>query len=691
MFLRGIRSWHLLGLAILAYSPCQATTLHVSPSGDDDASGSSTAPLRTIARASSLLQPGDTCLLHAGTYRETLRPSRSGTAAAPIVYAAAPGEVVQLSGCDSLGNWSRREDLLWVAIAPNTVTQLFQDHHPLPEARFPNTGCDLFHPATIALSMDSSSVTATALSQSAGSWNGATVWAMIGDRWVSQTATVISSSPGALAISGNTYASNTGSGVGYVSGVLAALDTAGEWLQRNDTVFLLPDSGRTPLEARIEGKARTWVIDLSSRNYITIEGLSTFAGAANLNQASHCSLIGLTMRYLSHFVGIANAATSSSWTRHNWTNIGSPGIGIGIFGNNNIVRSCDLAWSAGDGITLYGNANLVENCTIRNVNYSGSDDNGISMSGNGHRVTRNTVDSCGRGCIFLGVGTAAARIDHNHIFGNGQTNWDVGGIYSYGNDSKGTEIDHNWVHESHSGDPQGLGFGIYVDNFCSNLKVHHNVVWNCDRQAMNYSRPAVNILWAHNTVFGAKDVKSSYLHPSALIDSSRGNRLWNNLMTMRYGTSSNFSALDQKANIVLATLPLRDPEEFDFRLTDGASAIDSGRNIDSLSDGETVGKAPDVGAYEYGGPWWKAGAGSPDDSSAAGLGLEYNSRQVPAFRIAGTRLYTSTAGRFSLFNSSGRKLQSLYLAANSSVDLAELAQGLVIVRNGAQRATAMLP
>ena len=57
----------------------------------------------------ALAEPGDTVYLRAGTYRETVVPAHSGTAAAPITYAAYGNEVVTIDGADLLSGWTNRK------------------------------------------------------------------------------------------------------------------------------------------------------------------------------------------------------------------------------------------------------------------------------------------------------------------------------------------------------------------------------------------------------------------------------------------------------------------------------------------------------------------------------------------------------------------------------------------------------
>ncbi len=65
------------------------------PAASDANPGSEAAPFLTINAAAQVLQPGEKVVVHAGVYRECVRPARGGDGpAAMIAYAAAPGERV---------------------------------------------------------------------------------------------------------------------------------------------------------------------------------------------------------------------------------------------------------------------------------------------------------------------------------------------------------------------------------------------------------------------------------------------------------------------------------------------------------------------------------------------------------------------------------------------------------------------
>ena len=53
------------------------SSFYVSTGGNDSNSGSLARPFRTIQRAANVAGSGDTVFVRGGTYRETVRPSRS--------------------------------------------------------------------------------------------------------------------------------------------------------------------------------------------------------------------------------------------------------------------------------------------------------------------------------------------------------------------------------------------------------------------------------------------------------------------------------------------------------------------------------------------------------------------------------------------------------------------------------------
>ena len=104
------------------------TTIHVSKKGLDSNNGSEKSPLFTITAASKIAMPGDVILVHEGTYREWVKPERSGTSEAKrIIYRAAPGEKVIVKGSERITNWVQLQPGVWMTEIPNTF---FGDYNP---------------------------------------------------------------------------------------------------------------------------------------------------------------------------------------------------------------------------------------------------------------------------------------------------------------------------------------------------------------------------------------------------------------------------------------------------------------------------------------------------------------------------------------------------------------------------------
>jgi hypothetical protein len=72
-------------MSLLIGSVALANTLHVSVDGNDSAAGTATAPWRTIQHAADAVAPGDTVIIHAGSYLG-FQVNARGTQTAPIAF-----------------------------------------------------------------------------------------------------------------------------------------------------------------------------------------------------------------------------------------------------------------------------------------------------------------------------------------------------------------------------------------------------------------------------------------------------------------------------------------------------------------------------------------------------------------------------------------------------------------------------
>ena len=119
----------LLFAGLFAAFPAAADReYHVSVDGKDTNDGSAASMLRTVSAAAALAQPGDTVTVHAGVYREWVKPPRGGESdSRRIVYQAAPGEKVTIKGSEVVTGWARVQNDTWKASLPNSF---FGDYNP---------------------------------------------------------------------------------------------------------------------------------------------------------------------------------------------------------------------------------------------------------------------------------------------------------------------------------------------------------------------------------------------------------------------------------------------------------------------------------------------------------------------------------------------------------------------------------
>ena len=137
------------GLAAFALTAAlRAAEFHVATAGNDAGPGSRAAPFRTIQHAADRAQPGDTITVHAGIYRERVNPPRGGTSEQKrIVYQAAPGASVAITGSEPVKKWMPVTNDTWQAVLPNSFFGTFNPYRDLihgdwfsPKGREHHTG-----------------------------------------------------------------------------------------------------------------------------------------------------------------------------------------------------------------------------------------------------------------------------------------------------------------------------------------------------------------------------------------------------------------------------------------------------------------------------------------------------------------------------------------------------------------------
>lgn len=104
---------------------------HVAVTGSDSAEGTRSHPFRTISKAAKVAETGDKVIVHAGEYREWVKPEHSGYSnISRITYEAAEGEKVVIKGSERIQGWEPYEGTVWKVILPNTF---FGEYNPYQE------------------------------------------------------------------------------------------------------------------------------------------------------------------------------------------------------------------------------------------------------------------------------------------------------------------------------------------------------------------------------------------------------------------------------------------------------------------------------------------------------------------------------------------------------------------------------
>ncbi|HEY9165990.1 MAG TPA: right-handed parallel beta-helix repeat-containing protein [Candidatus Kryptonia bacterium] len=133
----------------------QSREIHVGTNGSDSNPGTLSAPMRTIQGAADVAQPGDVITVHEGVYRERVDPPRGGISdSIRIVYQAASGDKVVITGSEVARNWVKMQGDVWKTTIPNSFFGSFNPYSDLIHGDwFDNMGRD-HHTGAVYLNGD---------------------------------------------------------------------------------------------------------------------------------------------------------------------------------------------------------------------------------------------------------------------------------------------------------------------------------------------------------------------------------------------------------------------------------------------------------------------------------------------------------------------------------------------------------
>jgi len=612
---------------------------HVSPSGSDSAPGSTARPFRTIQRGLRAAKAGDTVFLRAGVYRETVRLDASGRKGQPIRLMAYPGETATLSGAEPIaGPWAVHEGRIYRTTVTHRIRQLFVDGVRMTEARWPNMTYaqrwdnTRWRPA--AKGSTYGTMVDPALAATGIDWTGALATLNIGS-WQTFRRVVRTHGKGRDRFTydrdeasrlAKARAHKPGFDRYFLAGKLAALDSPGEWFLDGRSLYLWTPDGKSPADHTVEGKVRSYAIVAKGISHVELSGLHFFGAAFKLDDVRHCRIGGCHLLYPHGLFDPFGPAVGrephpdepTPWPSRRWfkeTSVVTPTF---LRGEDNVLAHSSIRFTNGTAIVVVGTRNLIENCLLHDIDIYGLDTGlGVDLLG--------TTDSTIRYCTIFNMGSSEGIrlsnhgktiVAYNYIHHGGLRQSDGGLVQAATPGVRGTEIHHNWVHD-HNAFNWG-GIGIRGDDKTRGLIVHHNVAWRCPEKGIitkgdenriynntALDNPAIDICVPRDRLPGkTSEIAVQNQHTHTVNNCARvisGYYPWQ----MRRGHTG--PPLGKVESNYTGEKPLLvNPAKLDFRPRQGSPLIDAGLVIPGITEG-FLGKAPDIGAYEFGAPRWVPG------------------------------------------------------------------------------------
>ena len=586
-----------------------AAEYYVSPQGDDAGSGATGAPWKTLAHAGAVASSGDTVCLREGVYRETLAPKRSGQAGQPIRFLAEPGKKVVISGTEPLaGVWRQHQGHIYALKTDLKFSQVFVDGKMMPEARWPNSPPDdLMNYSRAVTGAGTGYETLSDTNLPAGNWSGGVVLIWPGQWWFSDTRRIAEYQPGRALRFDHTMKPRQAdtfhatdpylprAGNYYVlMGSLDGLDAPGEWFldEAAGVVYLWAPDGASPEKHAVEVKQRDIACDLNKLSFVEIKGVDIFGAAVAMRDAQDCLLEDCRLRYVEHCRDCERDKLP-------------PELNV-VTGRNNVWRRCLVAYGATQVLHVGGVSNRLENCVLHDANYLGTVRGGLDVGRSvAAHVTRCTLFRSGRDVVGFG-GCKRLRFEYNDLYAANMLNDDAAAIYGWGTDGEGSVIAYNWIHDN----PRSNA--VYLDNFCKNFIVHHNVIWASRGNSIRLNCDAISHHVYNNTLAQVSEPFGTFTY-SGHVPTMKGTRIINNLINARLSPKDPLAFVQGDLG---PELHHNGPGAVDREgyPEAGSKAVDAGVVIPGITDG-FQGKAPDLGAYEVGVPRWTAGADWSDTAA----------------------------------------------------------------------------
>lgn len=527
----------LLGCDKLSMNGLNATTLFVSPSGNDAGDGSENNPFKTLSKAQAtargLVSAGLTkplyVFLRGGTYfqNQTLAFSAadSGTEANPVIYRSYQCEVARIVGGTPIqGDWQVHSGkILRANVGPLRFNSLFVNDKRAIRARSPNT--DQY---AVAKGGSKSSFGFSS-GQINGSWtNLRDVEVVFYNYWEGPRERVNSVSGPTVQLQGSAFREIGYSSPAqyYVENVLEGLDQPGEWYldKTSGTLYYWPADGLDPKAAEIIAPVVKKLVDVNHASNVFFKYLVLSATDWDLPANGHEGFqagASITSPHAISFTSSTKCGIEGSILKH----FGA--YAINIDGSQSIEIIGNEISDAGAGGVKVGPATGIH------FNETSSSEKNITVSDNTiHDNNAVYPEAIGGVWVML---ASNVTISHNHIFNTTYSaisvgwNWttastsaqnniiefnhihdallkmnDGAGIYMLGR-QPGTELRNNVIHDvlQRKQATSSNIFGIYLDEGSCQMTIKNNIVY---RNTYGHHQNATGANVLENNIYAGADV-----------------------------------------------------------------------------------------------------------------------------------------------------------------------------------------
>jgi hypothetical protein len=618
----------------LASGGAQAADYFVSPAGDDAHNGSIDHPFRTVSHAVSVMKPGDTCYIREGRYHEhVVLDSLKGSREAPYAFLAYQDEEVTFDGSVPIDAvWRKYRGNIYHTQLTAPVWQLFVNGKSMTSARWPNGNWDdgslwdkkksMMWPQGGELKYEHTAKT-RAMTQGAGTGHYVNeqlkelefsladggILVVTSGSFRTYKSFIQAHEPGSDRFQFDagtvmvhfSYKDRVERHGYFLEGKKELIDVESEWFYEPKTgmLYLWAEDGADPSGLEVRGKVQSYAFKGRDCSHVKIQGIDFFGTTVDFGNCNNVTIEDGDFLYPSYSRRMLRDLSPIEVTRLLLKDKSGPA--------HNVIRNNRFGYMDGPALELNGAGNLVENNYMHHVDYSCTYAGGYTLNMiNTVELTfrRNTIHTTGASETFkAGVRNT---IELNDISKTGflQNDGSTVQVSVAAQDRSFTR--YNWVHDTVK---QGLRFdnsNIPDSPYGENGTMHHNVAWATDRIFFKGDKHFI----FNNLVFDSARndliISANVAIQGRNYETISRNNICNKFSGHRtepgskhpvpgivdHNWAGNFKGADIRSQ-------LRDPDNLDFRPRADSELIDAGIPVEGRPVA-FLGKAPDIGPYEYG-------------------------------------------------------------------------------------------